>query len=165
MSKDILTPLQLLGRREDTQLVLEINTAEQVRQILPRRLRLAPSWNLLYSLDQDGTSMSTMYHKVKDKGPLILAIKDMNDQSIYLEENGSSSPKVKFYLWTGRNEYMILSEHNYLSVGGGDGRSALWIDSDFERGHSSCCDTFDNEILSSDSEFDCIGFEVWGFKN
>lgn len=55
--------------------------------------------------------------------------------------------------------------YNYINNLSRDGRCALWIDSDFERGHSSCCDTFDNEILSSDPEFDCVGFEVWGFKN
>jgi hypothetical protein len=35
----------------------------------------------------------------------------------YVKEG--EAPKVKFYLWTGRNEYMILSEHDYLAIGGG----------------------------------------------
>ncbi len=52
----------------------------QIRQQLPRRVRLSPTWNLLYSLDQDGTSMTTMYHKVKDKGPLIVVVKDAREQ-------------------------------------------------------------------------------------
>ncbi|CAG8572486.1 9306_t:CDS:2 [Rhizophagus irregularis] len=178
-NKSLMTPIELHGRKADT---------EPIRQRLPRRVRLAPSWNLLYSLDQDGTSMTTMYHKVKDKGPLILVIKDMDEQVFgafvseplkqrpsyygsgecflwkYVNEGETLPPKVKFYMWTGRNEYMILSEHDYLAIGGGDGRVGLWMDSDLERGSSARCDTFDNEVLSSTPEFICMGFEVWGFN-
>jgi hypothetical protein len=134
--------------------------------------------------------MTTMYYKVKDKGPLIIAVKDMNGQVfgafvseslkqrpsyygtgecflwkyVHPKESETFLPKIKFYLWTGRNEYMILSEHNYLAIGGGDGRVGLWMDSDLERGSSARCDTFENEVLSSTPEFDCMGFEVWGFN-
>ncbi|CAG8732207.1 20751_t:CDS:2 [Dentiscutata erythropus] len=178
---ELLTPIELCGRRDDTDPVLTETIAEQIRLKLPRRLRLMLSWNLLYSLDQDGTSMTTMYHKVKDKGPLVLVIKDMDEQvfgafvtepfkirpSYYGtgEWDDSSQSTVKCYLWTGRNEYMILSEHDCLAIGGGDGKVGLWIDADLQQGHSERCDTFDNDILSSSPEFDCIGFEVWGFKN
>lgn len=51
----------------------------QLRPHLPMRMRLASSWTLLYSLDQHGISLSTLYRKVKGKGPCILAIKDAND--------------------------------------------------------------------------------------
>jgi len=188
--KPLMDPIELRGRKADTEPVLDIDMAEQLRQKLPRRVRLSPSWNLLYSLDQDGTSMTTMYYKVKDKGPLIVAVKDMNGQVfgafvseslkqrpsyygtgecflwkyVHPKESETFLPKIKFYLWTGRNEYMILSEHNYLAIGGGDGRVGLWMDSDLERGSSARCDTFENEVLSSTPEFDCMGFEVWGFN-
>ncbi|GBB83885.1 hypothetical protein RclHR1_10550005 [Rhizophagus clarus] len=186
--KSLMTPIELRGRKADTDPVLDIDMAEQIRQQLPRRVRLAPSWNLLYSLDQDGTSMTTMYHKVKDKGPLIVVIKDTDEQVFgafvseslkqrpsyygsgecflwkYAKEGETLPPIVKFYKWTGRNEYMILSEHDYLAIGGGDGRTGLWVDSDLERGSSVRCDTFDNEVLSSTPDFDCMGFEVWGFN-
>ncbi|CAG8547715.1 11532_t:CDS:2 [Funneliformis mosseae] len=188
--KILMAPIELRGRKSDTEPVLNIDMAEQIRQQLPRRVRLSPTWNLLYSLDQDGTSMTTMYHKVKDKGPLIVAIKDMNEQVFgafvseslkprpsyygtgecflwkYLlpKERDTFPPKINSYLWTGRNEYMILSEHDYLAIGGGDGRVGLWMDSDLERGSSARCDTFENDILSSSPEFECMGFEVWGFN-
>ncbi|GES89619.1 TLD-domain-containing protein [Rhizophagus clarus] len=178
--KSLMTPIELRGRKADTDPVLDIDMAEQIRQQLPRRVRLAPSWNLLYSLDQDGTSMTTMYHKVKDKGPLIVVIKDTDEQVFgafvseslkqrpsyygsgecflwkYAKEGETLPPIVKFYKWTGRNEYMILSEHDYLAIGGGDGRTGLWVDSDLERGSSVRCDTFDNEVLSSTPDFDCM---------
>ncbi|CAG8822833.1 6756_t:CDS:2, partial [Gigaspora rosea] len=84
----------------------------------------------------------------------------VNQQYKHIDDSSQST--VKCYLWTGRNEYMILSEHDCLAIGGGDGKVGLWIDADLQRGHSERCDTFDNDILSSSSEFDCIGFEVWG---
>ncbi|CAI2163752.1 17307_t:CDS:2 [Funneliformis geosporum] len=188
--KILMAPIELRGRNSDTEPVLSIDMAEQIRQLLPRRVRLFPTWNLLYSLDQDGTSMTTMYFKVKDKGPLIVAVKDMNEQvfgafvseslkprpsyygtgecflwkHIRPKEKDTFLPKINSYSWTGRNEYMILSEHDYLAIGGGDGRVGLWMDSDLERGSSARCDTFENEILSSTPEFECMGFEVWGFN-
>ncbi|KAG9291818.1 hypothetical protein G9A89_012103 [Geosiphon pyriformis] len=188
-----MSPVKLFNRKPDTDPVLDTNIAEQIRQQLPRRLRLEPAWTLLYSIDQDGTSMTTMYYNIKDKGPLILAIKDEENQvfGAFVTEpfkprpsyygNGecflwkctkhndqdptSSKLPVRFYLWTGRNEYLIFSEHDYVAIGGGDGRVGLWIDSDLERGHSDHCDTFDNETLSSSPNFECLGLEIWGFKN
>ncbi|CAG8703272.1 8938_t:CDS:2, partial [Cetraspora pellucida] len=180
-SGDLLIPIELCGRSDDTDPVLNETIAEQIRLKLPRRLRLLPSWNLLYSLDQDGTSMATMYHKVKGKGPLVLVIKDTDEQVfgafvtepfkihpsyygtgecfLWKHVGDSSQLTVKCYLWTGRNEYMILSERDCLAIGGGDGKLGLWIDANLQRGHSERCDTFDNDVLSSSPEFDCIGFE------
>ncbi|CAG8486201.1 8124_t:CDS:2 [Diversispora eburnea] len=183
LDQETLQPIELIGRCDDTDPVLNEEIADQIRHKLPRRIRLSTKWNLLYSLDQDGTSMNTMYYKVKDKGPLILTIKDMDDQvfgafvtepfkrrpSYYGTGEWSSisslQPLVKFYHWTGRNEYIILSEHDYLAIGGGEGRIGLWIDSDLQSGHSTRCDTFDNDTLSSTPEFECMGLEVWGLMN
>lgn len=60
--------------------VSRINWFWQLRPHLPVRIRLASSWTLLYSLDQHGISLSTLYQKVKGKGPCILAVKDANDE-------------------------------------------------------------------------------------
>lgn len=47
---------------------------------LPRRYRLATEMNLLYSLDQHGISLSTLYRLVKNvKGPIVLVVKDADD--------------------------------------------------------------------------------------
>jgi hypothetical protein len=49
---------------------------------LPRRYRLAPEMNLLYSLDQHGISLSTLYRLVKmNKGPCVLVVKDADDNA------------------------------------------------------------------------------------
>ncbi|KAF9164441.1 oxidation resistance protein 1 [Mortierella sp. AD011] len=274
-----LPPLQLLDRNQDTDPVLDVDVAQQIRLELPRKLRNATKWNLVYSSDQHGISLTTLYHRCKGKGPMILAIKDTEDHvfgafvseefktnlSYYgtgecflwnvtrlatspkssvspgigvsplpspsplqlssnpatplaggspsLASNGtsrqqelfqamndqmnvggrspsplslsprhqsqfanspSSSPTlrptvstpstgltgvgtrrkkkqkvVRFWKWTGRNDYIILSEPEFIGLGGGDGKFGLWIHSDLERGHSDRCETFDNEPLAS----------------
>lgn len=59
---------------------------------------------------------------------------------------------------------MILSETAFVSVGGGDGKFGLWLDSDFDKGVSSQCPAFNNEVLSATGErFECAGLEVWAF--
>lgn len=51
-----------------------------MRVHLPRRYRLATEMNLLYSLDQHGISLSTLYRQSKNtKGPVVLVVKDADD--------------------------------------------------------------------------------------
>lgn len=59
-----LTPLCLRGidPRTSTQ-ILSRTLAEEIRLLLPPRLQLADSWVLAYSLEQDGVSLATLYHK------------------------------------------------------------------------------------------------------
>ncbi|KAI9628946.1 hypothetical protein KEM48_011341 [Puccinia striiformis f. sp. tritici PST-130] len=61
---------------------------------------------------------------------------------------------------------MILSDHDLLSIGGGDGKFGLWIDSNLDKGASSNCPAFNNEILcdnlsNRDGTFEVIGLECW----
>ncbi|KAF8939790.1 oxidation resistance protein 1 [Dissophora ornata] len=287
-----LPPLQLLDRYEDTDPVLDLDIAHQIRLELPRKLRNATKWNLVYSSDQHGISMITLFHRCKGKGPMVLAIKDtrngvfgafvneelkpnlsyygtgecflwnvttliaspeppaspsfapspmqspspfqlssnvttpytgrspspspltpskgngssaadrrhdlfvaMNDRltvggrspspsplqqqfpshlssspsnSPTLRPTGSTTPSagsatgtvsrrkkkqkvVQCWKWTGKNDYMVLSEPGFIGFGGGDGKFGLWIHSDLEIGHSSRCATFDNEPLAAAS--------------
>ncbi|KAI1319907.1 oxidation resistance protein 1 [Mortierella claussenii] len=284
-----LPPLQLLDRYEDTDPVLDPEIAHQIRLELPRKLRNATKWNLVYSSDQHGISMTTLYHRCRGKGPMIMAIKDsagcvfgafvteelkpnlsyygtgecflwnvttlassplvpaspalgpsplpspsplrlstpqigrspspglsnngnsnenrrhdlyiaMNDrlgvgegrspsplsispQRQQLGSSPSGSPTlrpavgtasstispttasgitppssgrrkrkqkvVQFWKWSGKNDYMVLSELGFIGFGGGDGKFGLWIHSDLEIGHSARCATFDNEPLAA----------------
>ncbi|KAI7828775.1 TLD-domain-containing protein [Gamsiella multidivaricata] len=163
-----LPPLQLLDRYEDTDPVLDLEAAHLIRLELPRKLRNATKWNLVYSSDQHGISMTTLYHRCKGKGPMILAIKDTMDCVFGAFVNQELAPHlsyygtgewyvrlnkgqkaVQFWKWTGKNDYMILSEPGFIGFGGGDGKFGLWIHSDLEIGHSSRCATFDNEPLAT----------------
>jgi hypothetical protein len=72
------------------------------------------------------------------------------------------SIRFKAFPYSGVNEYYMLCEPHYLSVGAGDGRYGLWLDDSLERGHSSPCLTFGNEQLSDEGEkFGVLGVEVW----
>lgn len=72
------------------------------------------------------------------------------------------SIRFKAFPYSGVNEYYMLCEPHYLSVGAGDGRYGLWLDDSLERGHSSPCLTFGNERLSDEGEkFGVLGVEVW----
>ena len=83
--------------------------------------------------------------------------------------SGTSTPeriRFKAFPYSGVNDYMMLCETGFLSVGGGDGHYGLWLDDSFEKGISSSCLTFGNEPLSDEGEkFDIIGVELWTIGN
>lgn len=192
---DDMPSVILSDRKQDTEVVLTENIAELIRPYLPRRYRVAQKWILLYSLDQHGVSLTTMYSLMRDyDGPCMMIIKDaegqvfgsylshpLSSQSHYygtgecflwkLSSNSNNKtscpkkdvPKVKAYPWTGKNDYMILSDSGFIAIGGGNGKFGLWLNSELEKGYSNTCPTFDNECLSLKPEFECIEMEIWGF--
>lgn len=232
-------PVPLYGRRDDTDAVIEAWHAARLQALLPRRLRLGRAWRLLYSLDQHGSSLSTLYDKVAramdrryqqrsslggeswlrgssaaaqqaalgtESAPaagtnvslagagLVLAVSDVQGNvfgafineplkvaSHYYgsgecflwktvrrrlpcppSEAGGGDDQtgydlhpdkaVEVFHWTGRNDYVVLSESTFLSVGGGDGRYGLWLNDTLDRGTSARCPAFDNEVLCNDTE-------------
>lgn len=61
-----LEPVQLKGFAPDTPQSARILTqaiAEEIRIMVPTRLSIVDEWNLVYSLDQDGASLGTLYDK------------------------------------------------------------------------------------------------------
>ncbi|ORX90543.1 TLD-domain-containing protein [Basidiobolus meristosporus CBS 931.73] len=160
----------------------------KLRTRIPRARRLEPSWKLLYSLDQHGASIHTMYENSRDhQGPVVLAIKDSGSVifGAYLTEpfqphpgfygNGESflwklanpddvEPEIKVYPRSGENEYYMLSDLSFIAVGSSNGKFGLWLDSQFEEGVTSRCSTFDNEPLTT-PKFSCVELEVWGISN
>ncbi|KAJ3933281.1 MAG: TLD-domain-containing protein [Lentinula lateritia] len=62
--------LELKGRRDATVAVLDVSLAEMIRSRLPALARLPRSWNLLYSLDQHGISLHTLYNKCENQPQL-----------------------------------------------------------------------------------------------
>lgn len=79
--------------------------------------------------------------------------------------NGARTPegiRFKAFPYTGENDFTILCQQGFLSVGGGDGHYGLWIDDSLARGISSQCPTFMNEELSDEGKkFRVLGVEVW----
>ncbi|KAI8982963.1 TLD-domain-containing protein [Pilobolus umbonatus] len=172
--------LKLNGRRNDTAIVLTEQVARELRPHFPTRYRISHELRLIYSLDQHGTSMSTLYRLTKNKKePVLLVVKDAENNvfGAYLNEPLKMGPRyygtgecflwkcdeehVKVFPWTGKNEYMILSDADFIAIGGGQGVFGLWINSELDKGYSQPCPTFDNEALSSHPEFECVELEVW----
>lgn len=74
--------------------------------------------------------------------------------------------RFKAFPYSGINDYLMLCDQSFFSIGGGDGKYGLWLDNAFERGISSTCLTFGNEPLSEEGEkFDIIGVELWAVGN
>ncbi|KAK0205356.1 TLD-domain-containing protein [Desarmillaria ectypa] len=182
--------VDLKGRRESTVSILDVHLANIIWNHLPALSRLPRSWSLLYSLDQHGISLNTLYARCeqlkpcgtlvvfKDEGETIFGafVSDGIQQSRGRGHYGSgesflwrySGNKLSVFKWTGRNGYVALCEPGYMSFGGGDGVYGVYIDADLLEGSSAPCPTFANEPLCSPGHstrgtvsFECVGVEVW----
>lgn len=75
------------------------------------------------------------------------------------------SLQFRAFPYTGLNDYMMFCTHDFLSIGGGDGKYGLWLDSSLEHAISSTCPAFGNDPLASeleqDRKFAIVGVEVW----
>ncbi|KAJ3036539.1 oxidation resistance protein 1 [Rhizophlyctis rosea] len=184
--------IHLKGRNPLTEQIMTEELAEKIRLHLPPLLRESTVWQLVYSLDQHGISLNTLYKRAaEDHGPQLLVIKDSDENvfgafgsehfhvrtgyygtgSCFLFKQSSSpenvdggSGEVKVFHATGENDYLMLSEPHFIALGGGEGHFGLWISEDLFHGHSGPCLTFGNERLGDRPEFDVLGVEVWGFK-
>ena len=243
-----LTPLSLKGYKLGTKgeaKLLSKALAEEIRLLVPPRLQLCDRWELAYSLDQNGSTLSTLYSLCDNyrgkRGGFVVVIRDAGGGifGAYLSEppkpqahyfgsgecylwkatklpalpdlsslppppsedttnaqrmttigfarnssstslaslnvpstnganghaSGTATPdriRFKAFPYTGENDFTIFCQHEYLSVGGGDGHYGLWLDANLNKGVSDSCPTFGNEALSDDgSKFDVLGVEVW----
>ncbi|ORY03107.1 TLD-domain-containing protein [Basidiobolus meristosporus CBS 931.73] len=178
-----LPPIQLIGRSFDEEPLLTVGMAEQISRHIPHRLRLNRSWRLLFSLEQHGCTLSTLFKITQNKGPSVLVIRDACGSvfGAFVTEHFKPSPsyygggecflwklrpdpghpRVKVYKRTGENEYYMLSENRFIAVGGGNGTFGLWLDGNLDRGFSARCSTFDNEVLATSSAFSCMELEIW----
>jgi len=175
--------VNLKGRKDDTLPVLTEYLAEVIRSRLPNLLQEAPTWNLLYSLDQHGARLSTMYRLIENKGPCVVVLKNSKNEvfGAFISEPFNPSNRGFFgtpecFLWkadkyefkkyssTNLNQYFMLADPSYIAMGGGKGKFGLFLDEDVQYGYSSMCETFENELLTEEKDFECYGCEVWGFE-
>ena len=70
---------------------------------------------------------------------------------------------ARVFPWTQRNDYFVFGRNECAAVGGGSG-FALWLDEELARGNSARSDTFGNDPLSSEHEFDVACVELWTFE-
>jgi hypothetical protein len=78
-----LSPLVLKGYKSDTPpsaQLLSRALAEEIRLLIPPILQLVEDWSLIYSLEQDGVSLATLYKKCENlrggKGGFVLVVRD-----------------------------------------------------------------------------------------
>lgn len=78
-----LYPIVLKGYHPDTApsaQLLSRALAEEIRLLVPARLQLCEDWNLVYSLEQDGVSLGTLFKKCQDlrgmRNGFVLVVKD-----------------------------------------------------------------------------------------
>ncbi|XP_054859538.1 nuclear receptor coactivator 7 isoform X2 [Eublepharis macularius] len=161
--------------------LLENMHVEQLARCLPARVQGYP-WRLVYSTQEHGTSLKTLYRKsVSLDSPVLLVIKDMDNQifgayathpfrfSDHYYGTGETflytfNPLFKVFKWSGDNTYFINGDVTSLELGGGDGRFGLWLDADLYHGRSNSCSTFNNDTLSKKEDFVVQDIEVWTFE-
>lgn len=78
-----LTPLTMKGYNQSTRgraRVLSKALAEEIRLLIPPRLQLMDHWQLTYSLEQNGSTLSTLYHLCDayrgKRGGFVLVVRD-----------------------------------------------------------------------------------------
>ncbi|KAL8706208.1 MAG: hypothetical protein Q9201_000714 [Fulgogasparrea decipioides] len=77
-----LTPLTLNpGNATPSSIILTRALAEEIRLLVPPRLQLSESWSLVYSLENDGVSLTTLYNKcarpsIAKGSSFVLVVKD-----------------------------------------------------------------------------------------
>lgn len=189
-----LRRLKLEGRKENTTPVLKLELAEQIRANLPPLPRLVKLWTLLYSSDQHGVSLQTLYSRCASKiSSTLVAIQDSDDcvfgvwmggaihsSSAYYGTGDSflwtsrDRKSVQTFKWTGKNDYVALCDKDFISFGGGTGKYGLYLSENLTDGSSASCPTFNNPVLSGSSvhdasdmtiDFECVGVEIWGITN
>jgi len=180
-------PLKLEDRLDTTIPIINNNIAEQIRMKIPALYKEAIHWKLLYSIDQHGLSLNTLYSNIKHAGPCIMAITTDNneifgaftsepfDPTISSNYYGSGLSfiwkvndhgDVDFYQTTsGSNQYFMLADNHFIAMGGGNGKFGFYLNENLIDGYISPCMTFnyDSDIIENEC-FECIGLEIWGFE-
>lgn len=238
-----LSRLTLTGYTSATKhRLLDAELAGNIRNLLPPRLQLFDQWDMVYSLEQHGISLNSLYrncnpenqlealrHTKAEKGfadnivsgmvtfgvdthlkparphGYVMVIEDEkhNKFGCYLNEhlratdhkryygNGEcflwkcewydagklhgarddGKPhrmrRFKAYMYTGLNDNIVYSNHDFIAVGSSQGQNGLWIDKSLYSGVSYPCDTFGNEILNLHEhgakfgKFKVMSLEVW----
>lgn len=149
---------------------------------------------LLYTSEEHGTSLVTLYQRVEHYQPTIIVIKTTRDEivgafcSTYWRERrqigqnlsyfGTGEtfvftlhPEKKKYEWVGLTQNNIPNTANMFQAGdrsiltiGGGHGEAISLDENLLHCRSEKCDTFNNKPLTMQEDFQCKVVEVYGFQ-
>lgn len=97
-----------------------------------------------------------------DEDEDVVELKDPSDPSKLISIR---LPYLHIYPSTLKNDYYMLSEADFMALGGGDGRFSLFIDGDLYKGYSSTAPTYSNPrplCSNENGEYTCMALELWG---
>ncbi|KAL9654889.1 hypothetical protein ABK040_008680 [Willaertia magna] len=81
-----------------------------------------------------------------------------------LQENEENHTTIQVYKWTKKNNYFISTTIKHFAVGGGGDGYSFQIDGDLRFGTTHRSDTFDNELLCGECDFEILNVEVYTFE-
>jgi hypothetical protein len=159
--------------------------------VLPKTISFC-RWKRLYDLGRDGDSFDGCLRMIHNTARTLMVIRTTRgavfggyaDSAWNTNSSGSArfyggasaclfsltpgTDKLKVYKWTGKNRYIQLCDvtHKMFAFGGGgqDGAFGLAVEEDFQRGSTGPCDTFDNEPLCQQENFEIVDVEFWAFS-
>ncbi|CRG96745.1 TLD domain-containing protein [Plasmodium gallinaceum] len=85
-----------------------------------------------------------------------------NNNSTSNNENNNTS--IQVYMWTTKNNYFVYSDEKSIMIGGGD-NYALVINEDLCKGQTNRSNTYDNDLLTYDEEFEIQFLQLWIFED
>jgi len=180
---------------DDDSIIMNSIIASSIYSAIPKRFQIKRSMTLLYSLKIHGSSLRTFYSRSivgsSFQQPQVLLIRDDLDNVfgafiteafhpsnhfygdgecfLWKVDNNQNSTYasniIKIFKWSEKNYFCIYSNDDHISLGAGDGHAGLYLDADLCNGSSAPCDTYNNEVLSSEKEFKIIDVELWGYTD
>jgi len=140
-------------------------------------------WKCLYSLLNDGCSMQTFYGNTENHEQCMLVIQDQSNnifgafldskfRAQYHHYTGSQDCFVYKFVFesneysvfeyhpTGAKPYFLQSDFDGITVGAGE-CPAIYIERNLLMGRTTKSDTFQSELLSTNSIFEIRNIEVW----
>lgn len=115
-----LEPLLLLGFDNTTPASARLLTAavaEEVRTMVPERLRIADEWHLVYSLEQDGASLGTLYQNCRHyegrRVGFVLVVRDQ-EGGVSVERKQKRND-IMTLVWADPKVRFIFSCHLFLN--------------------------------------------------
>lgn len=95
---------------------------------------------------------------------------DKNEKLTIEQEPIHKPNRFKAFMYSGINDNLIYSNHDFIAIGSSNGENAIFINQSLDEGVSCVCETFGNEVLNSNDQakvgkFKINGLEVWRVGN
>lgn len=158
--------------------------------VLPKTIAFT-RWRRLYGLGRDGDSFDSCLRIISKVQRTLMVVRttkgavfggyaesawqsrELGNAKFYgsaqacLYSIQPGTDKLNVYKWSGKNRYIQLCDtgHKMLAFGGGgiDGAFGLCVEEDFQMGSTGPCDTFDNQPLCDQENFEIVDLEFWEF--